>query len=82
MIQPYICFIILVYLDTKNFNIEILHSDGYKLIEQLEKLKIINIIPRKVKVSKKRISQKYRGVLTAEQSKKLKEHSKKSRNEW
>jgi len=69
-------------MNTKYYNIEILNSEGYKLIEQLEKLNIIHILPNKAQTNKKRMSQKYRGVLTAEQSKELKAHSKKFRNEW
>jgi len=52
------------------------------LLHELEELNFIRVVRRNVEPVKKKMSDKYRGIMTYEQGQDLKRHINEMRNEW
>ena len=65
--------------------IELTHEKASSLLHDLEEMKIIRVLKTETDVRSTppvKLSQKYRGILTAAEGKQLKMHSEKMRAEW
>ena len=61
--------------------VQINNQKAYKLLENLEELKILRVLKKSV-MPKQKLSEKYKGIITKEQGQDLNEHIKEMRSEW
>lgn len=62
--------------------VEITNQKAALLLRELEELHLIKVLKRNTKPVKKKLSEKYRGIMTHEQGLDLKRHIIEMRNEW
>jgi hypothetical protein len=62
--------------------IQVTNEKALGLLHQLEELHLIKVLKEEKAVTKTRLSDKYRGILTKEQGEDLNEHIKQMRSEW
>jgi len=62
--------------------VEITNQKATWLLHELEELNFIRVVKRNVEPVKKKLSEKYRGIMTHEQGQDLKRHINEMRNEW
>ena len=69
------------------YTVEILNDDAIALLQGLERLKAIRLIPGIKKIPKKtaskiKLSQKYRGAISTELGEQMQTYIQQSRDEW
>jgi hypothetical protein len=62
--------------------LEITNQKATWLLHELEELHTIKVVKGNTEPNRKRLSDKYRGILTYEQGQDLKRHINEMRNEW
>lgn len=61
--------------------IQIKNNKAYKLLEDLEALKVIKVLKKNI-ISKQKLSEKYEGKIPPDFADTLQDYTTKSRNEW
>jgi hypothetical protein len=69
-------------MDTLQFTIQVTNQKAIGLLHELEELHIIKVLKKNIVPSKPKLSEKYRGIISKEEGKKLNEHIKQMRSEW
>ena len=62
--------------------IEITNYKAVALLHELEELHLIKVLKENVTPAKIKLSNKYKGIISKEQGRRLNEHIKQMRNEW
>ncbi len=62
--------------------IEVTNQKAFGLLHELEELHLIKVLKGKMLPPKKKLSEKYKGILSKEKGGKLNEHIKQMRSEW
>lgn len=65
----------------ETLTIQVKNNKAFKLLEDLEALKLIKVLKKNV-ASKQKLSKKYAGKLSSETIQKLQTYIAESRNEW
>ena len=65
----------------ETLTIQVKNKKAFKLLEDLEALKLIKVLKKNV-ASKQKLSKKYAGKLSSETIQKLQTYIAESRNEW
>jgi len=61
--------------------VQINHAKAYKLLQDLEELDIIKVLKKDIKPQIK-LSEKYKGVFSAEDAKNFNEYTQTARKQW
>ena len=65
------------------FLIQLRNEKAFSLLQKLEELDLIKLLPSKKKITKKSLSiNKYAGILSKEEAEKMQEQIRKDREEW
>ncbi len=65
------------------FTIQLINEKAFSLLQKLEELDLIKLLPAKEKMPKKTLSiNKYAGIISEEQAEKMQEQIRKDREEW
>ncbi len=62
--------------------IQITNQKAIGLLHELEESHLIKVLQENIVPEKRKVSEKYKGIITKEQGKNLNEHIKQMRNEW
>lgn len=62
--------------------IQITNQKAIGLLHELEELHLIKVLQENIVPEKRKLSEKYTGIITKEQGKSLNEHIKQMRSEW
>ncbi|HEY5463607.1 MAG TPA: hypothetical protein VIJ95_10160 [Hanamia sp.] len=62
--------------------IQLTNQRAAGLLHELEELKLIKVLKENEIAVKEKLSEKYKGIITKEQGKKLNEHIQQMRSEW
>ena len=62
--------------------VEIDNQDGFHLLQELEKLHVLRIIKEDILESKKKLSDKYKGVFSKNDAESFDKHTQIMRKEW
>lgn len=62
--------------------IQITNQKAIGLLHELEELHLIKVLQENIVPEKRKLSEKYKGIITKEQGKSLNEHIKQMRSEW
>jgi hypothetical protein len=62
--------------------IQLTNQKAAGLLHELEELNLIKVLKENIGPEKPKLSDKYRGILSKEEGKKLNEHIKQMRSEW
>jgi hypothetical protein len=66
----------------KTILIQLTNQKAVKLLRELEKLRLIKVLKENIILTKPKLSEKYKGIISKEEGQKLNEHIHKIRNEW
>jgi hypothetical protein len=66
----------------ETMTVEITNQKAISFLHGLEELHLIRVVKRYVGPVRKKLSDKYRGIMTREQGQELKRHINEMRNEW
>jgi hypothetical protein len=66
----------------ETMTVEITNQKAVSFLNGLEELHLIRVVKRNAEPVKKKLSDKYRGIMTREQGQDLKRHINEMRNEW
>ena len=62
--------------------IQLTNHKAAGLLHELEQLHLIKVLNENIESSKLKLSEKYNGIITKKEGKKLNEHIQQMRNEW
>jgi hypothetical protein len=62
--------------------IQITNKKAFRLLHELEELNLIKVLKENYAPAKQKLSDKYKGIISKEQSKSLNNHIKQMRSEW
>jgi len=62
--------------------IQLTNQKAVGLLKELEDLQLIKILKRDIEPSGKKLSEKYKGIISKPEGQKLNEHIEKMRSEW
>jgi uncharacterized protein YydD (DUF2326 family) len=62
--------------------IEVTNQKAVGLLHELEELHLIKVLQKNTVINKQKLSEKYAGILTAEEADKFQDYLKQARSEW
>lgn len=62
--------------------IQLTNQKAAGLLHELEELRLIKVLKENISPAQKRLSDKYKGIISKEEGQNLTEHIKKMRSEW
>lgn len=62
--------------------IQLTNQKAVGLLHQLEELHLIKVLKENIAISKPKLSDKYKGIISKEEGQNLNEHIKQMRSEW
>ena len=69
-------------METLEFKIQVTNQHAIGLLHELEELHLIKVLQKNIVPAKVKLSEKYRGIISKEEGRKLNEHINQMRNEW
>lgn len=69
-------------MENNTMLIQLTNKRALKLLHELEELQLIKVLKENISVTRSKLSDKYKGIITKEEGAKLNAHIKQMRNEW
>jgi hypothetical protein len=69
-------------METLQFTIQVTNQNAIGLLHELEELRLIKVLQKNIVPANVKLSEKYRGIISKEEGRKLNEHINQMRNEW